>query len=143
MLFISCVFCPWVTCVDTAIFPEGCNASLPTTGFQYLQLDDTHHAWDEPNPAPEGQRSLITDIDATSQAPVPTQRYLNSTCAIFKLPPELFSYVFSISVLCDRPGTKNGVYSPGWISVTQVCHYWREVGQASSALFRHARSRTD
>ena len=117
----------------TRPFPEGCNASLPTTGFQRLQLSDTHHGLDEPNPASEGQRSLVTGNDAASQAPVPTKRYVNSTCAIFKLPPELFSYVFSISVLCDRPGTKSGVYTLGWISVTQVCHYWREVGQASSA----------
>lgn len=56
-----------------------------------------------------------------------TKRYRNAACAVFKLPPELLSHVFSISVLRDRPGAKNGTYNLGWISVTQVCHRWREV----------------
>lgn len=119
----------------TPFFLEGCNVSLPNNGFQCLQLTDTHHGMDEPNPTSSGQRSLIADIYATSQTKILAKRYLNSTCAVSKLPPELLSYVFSISVLCDRPGTKDGVYSLGWISVTQVCHYWREVGHVQTRSF--------
>ncbi|KAH9977558.1 hypothetical protein BJV74DRAFT_860494 [Russula compacta] len=38
---------------------------------------------------------------------------------------------------CDRPGAKNGTRNLGWISVTQVCHYWREVALATPSLWRY------
>ena len=136
MLSIPCVFRPWVTCVDSVIFLEGCNVLPPTTSFQHSQLNDTHHGCGGPNSASSGQTS--SDMNASSQATVLTKRCLNSTCAISKLPPELLSHVFSISVLCDRPGMKNGLYSLGWISVTQACHYWREVGAGFCSRFGHA-----
>jgi hypothetical protein len=80
-----------------------------------------------------------TDLDMTGLGAVLTKRHLNSICPISKLPPELLSSVFSINVLCDRPGTKDGTYSLGWISVTQVCHQWREVrGTAQVGLVAFA-----
>lgn len=60
-------------------------------------------------------------------ATIVTKLPCNSGCAVAALPPELLSYVFSMNVLSDRPAQKN----LGWISVTQVCHRWREVCAAT------------
>ncbi len=113
---------------------KGGNVSLRTARYQSLPLNDGHHGWDEPLPTSLEQSFLDAELDATGLATVTVlrKRRRNSVCAISKLPPELLSYVFSMNVLCDRPGMKNGAYSLGWIVTTQVCHQWREVGQAAS-----------
>jgi len=90
-------------------------------------MSDRLQGSNEPHPTiPELEQ------DGTSSTAVLAKRYRNSVCVVSKLPPELLSYVFSINVLCERPCTKNGTFSLGWISITQVCHWWREVGQAAS-----------
>ncbi|KAH9036639.1 hypothetical protein EDB85DRAFT_1888778 [Lactarius pseudohatsudake] len=61
----------------------------------------------------------------------------NSGCAVTALPPELLSHVFSVNLLSDRPGLVNGNYSLGWISVTQVCHRWREIALTTPTLWRY------
>ncbi|KAH9075583.1 hypothetical protein EDB83DRAFT_1794347 [Lactarius deliciosus] len=65
------------------------------------------------------------------------KRRHNSGCAVTALPPELLSYVFSMNLLSDRPGLANGNYSLGWISVTQVCHRWREIALTTPTLWRY------
>jgi hypothetical protein len=74
-------------------------------------------------PLPNGYREWI--------APPCTPLQESLDCAVAALPPELLSYVFSMNVLSDRPAQKNGKYDLGWISVTQVCHRWREVCAAT------------
>lgn len=69
--------------------------------------------------------------DAITMATVLPKRRRNSSRAVAALPSELLSYVFSMNVLSDRPGQKNGKYNLGWISATQVCHRWREVCAAT------------
>ena len=110
------------------IFLKGGYLWPPITPPQSLPLSNGHHGWNEPHASSLRQGLSNTELDdATSLAAVQTKRYRNSVCAVSKLPPELLSYVFSINIYCDRPGAKNGTSHLGWISVTQVCHYWREV----------------
>ncbi|KAF8261011.1 hypothetical protein EI94DRAFT_1789685 [Lactarius quietus] len=75
--------------------------------------------------------------DAATMVTVLAKRRRNSGCAVAALPPELLSYVFSMNVLSDRPGQKNGKYNLGWISATQVCHRWREIALATPSLWRY------
>ncbi|KAH8981540.1 hypothetical protein EDB92DRAFT_178446 [Lactarius akahatsu] len=42
-----------------------------------------------------------------------------------------------MNLLSDRPGLVNGNYSLGWISVTQVCHRWREIALTTPTLWRY------
>jgi hypothetical protein len=69
--------------------------------------------------------------EAATMATVLQKRRRNSSCAVAALPSELLSIVFSMNVLSDRPGQKNGKHNLGWISATQVCHRWREVCAAT------------
>lgn len=75
--------------------------------------------------------------EAATMATVLQKRRRNSSCAVAALPSELLSIVFSMNVLSDRPGQKNGKHNLGWISATQVCHRWREIALATSTLWRY------
>ncbi|KAH9043580.1 hypothetical protein EDB84DRAFT_864547 [Lactarius hengduanensis] len=76
-------------------------------------------------------------LEAATMVTVLMKLRHNSGCAVTALPPELLSYVFSMNLLSDRPGLVNGNYSLGWISVTQVCHRWREIALTTPTLWRY------
>ncbi|KAH9963532.1 hypothetical protein BC827DRAFT_1154409 [Russula dissimulans] len=105
-----------------------CRATGNLTVASFVQPTDLPcPGSNEPHPtSPEEDRTNSNAVLAKRY------RYRNSDCAVSKLPPELLCHVFSINVLCDRPCTKNGAFSLGWMSIAQVCHWWREVGQVAS-----------
>lgn len=106
-----------------------------TTRSQRSEFKGEHHGYSY---VEHRLARVNEELDATDLAEVLKKRHRNSVGPASVLPPELLSSVFSINVLCDRPGSpKNGLgkyYSLGWISATQVCHRWREVRHTSVHL---------
>lgn len=109
--------------------PQGVDFWPSITRSQRPESNDGYRGWNQRHRASLEERVVNAGLDAPDPVAVLAKRHRNSICAVTRiLPPELLSYMFSINVLCDRPRPKNGGYNLGWISVTHVCHLWREVG---------------
>ncbi|KAI0045364.1 hypothetical protein FA95DRAFT_1476973, partial [Auriscalpium vulgare] len=64
---------------------------------------------------------------------------LNALTPIARLPSEILARIFSFAARAEPiPGgysTSPASKRMGWIKVTHVCHYWREVALAHPALW--------
>jgi F-box-like len=85
--------------------------------------------------------SVIDDkIRDHSEAIICLKRERNSNVPISRLPPEILSAIFFYNVLDGGHDFSYRFISAslgGWISVTYVCHYWREIALQSASLWSH------
>ncbi|KAH8091709.1 hypothetical protein BXZ70DRAFT_1067283 [Cristinia sonorae] len=79
------------------------------------------------------RRGLRTQIEAHALEIIRLRLEMNNVTPIFRLPPELLAKIFLFCIPVVDRNTQQ--YDASWISITYVCHYWREVALHAPSLW--------
>ncbi|KZV73609.1 hypothetical protein PENSPDRAFT_282747 [Peniophora sp. CONT] len=81
--------------------------------------------------------SLDTELVSMNRAMIVAKQRRNMLTGACHVPPEVLSTVFALAQKGWYPLTRwrtdNPGYDYGWINITHVCGYWREVSHSSSS----------